>query len=144
MATATIIQSCREEDDEKKKTKEELLCSSQCWRPVSRIVDTTKDGVDNGTEQIANCDLDNCETFNTNGTGYINFGPQICGGEQSTSTTWSWTNSSQNAINYQQGNGIIWQYEILELTETTFRYSMVMDFTSTGGTYTKMTVKAIH
>ena len=60
-----------------------------------------------GIEQIQTCDRDNTECFATNGTGNIDLGATLCSTEENTTTTWSWANTAQTQMNYQQGAGAL-------------------------------------
>ncbi len=138
---SALFFSCKKEA---KTTNTEFLTKT-CWKYSSKVVDNTNDGIDNGAEQILACDQDNTECFNVNGTGNIDFGTQLCGTEANTATTWSWSNSSQTQMNYQQGSGALpIVINVMQLDATTFKYNIVLDFTSSGGSFTKITATAIH
>ncbi len=135
---SALFFSCKKEE---KTTNTELLTNA-CWKPLSKIVDTTNDGIDNGNEQIQACDLDNVECLFENGTGSINLGTVLCAAEATTST-WSWVDASQTQMNYHRG-AIPVVLNIMQLDATTLKYNIVLDFTSTGGDYSKTTVTATH
>ena len=84
VAGATVTVSCKKEDwENKQKTKMELLTTGS-WKRTSFLSDPAYDWYGDGTyaTEILNvmkpCELDNFETYYTDGTWEMNQGPTRC------------------------------------------------------------------
>lgn len=126
---ALVWASCTDKDDPKPdaKSKAELL-AAHTWKISSATISPAVDGKTNLLELIP-CYLENTESYSSNGSFVKDEGSNKCGNVEQTRTgTWSF-NSSETIIqiNYSKSTEIDESFNILELSDNTFKYSGIYE-----------------
>ena len=126
IAGATVTVSCKKEVKEnKQKTKMELLTAGS-WKRTAFVSDPAYDwyGDGNFVTNILNvmqpCDLDNFETYYTDGTWQVNDGPTKCDEWDSQTRTAPWVFTDNETMLVFSGYD---EYTLVELTATTLKMS---------------------
>jgi hypothetical protein len=138
LVAATVTVSCKKEArDTKQKTKMELLTSGS-WKRTSFVSDPAYDwyGDGNFSTNLLNimrpCELDNFETYYTDGTWELNEGPAKCDewDPQARTLPWAFAENETKLV----FNG--WdEYIVVELTATTLKLGQA--FLQDGVLYTQ-------
>ena len=124
VAGATVTVSCKKEHQEnKQKTKMELLTTGS-WKRTSFVSDPAYDWYGDGTfaTNILNvmkpCELDNFETYYTDGTWEMNQGPTRCHELDPQTRTLPWEFAENETTLVFNGNEV---FILIELTATTLK-----------------------
>lgn len=119
--------SCKEDEDPAaEKTKTQLL-TAHTWRITAATISPEYQGSTNIFD-ISPCYQENTEVYSSNGSFVKDEGSNKCNNVEQTRTgTWSF-NSSETIIqlDYSDATAIDESYNILELTENTFKYSGII------------------
>ena len=138
IAGATVTVSCKKEVKEnKQKTKMELLTAGS-WKRTAFVSDPAYDWYGDGSYAtdilsiMDVCELDDFDTYRSDGTGDTNGGPMRCyqSDPQAWPFTWALTDNETKLV----FNGVN-KLNLVELTETTLKFRTT--FEENGITYTQ-------
>jgi hypothetical protein len=137
VVAALFLTNCSKESDPdpvKAKTKTELLTASP-WKATSI---TISPGIDFGGgvlitdffAQMESCEKDDLTKYDANKTGVYDDGATKCDPKDPQTNTFTWSFDLSETKITEDGETL----DIEELTETTLKYSLVMDGADLGGT----------
>jgi|SRR4030095_3632589 hypothetical protein len=139
IACATFVISCKKDkENNPAKTKMELLTTGS-WKRTGLISHPAYDWYGNGVSDtdvlktMKSCELDNFDTYKTNGIWELNEGPAKCDASDPQTWTLPWTFADNETKLIFDGTD---EYTLLELTATTLKFQST--FVENGITYTQV------
>jgi hypothetical protein len=133
------VSSCKKEDEKKTttpaKSKTELL-TAKAWKMTAFTVNPGITFVPGGPTitdffaQLEPCEKDDTEKFNTGGTGVSDEGATKCDPADPQTESFTWVFNPSETIITIDGES----QNIIQLDETTFKSSVILDGSDIGGT----------
>lgn len=126
------ISGCRKDNSGPSDSDKGKIIVGKTWKMTAFTVD----GKDEYSDFYEDCERDNTEEYFADGRLVIDEGATKCEEDDSQTMTQNWRISGNALVLFEEGVSIELECTILELTNTTLKYSLVSPFTEEKYLYT--------